>query len=197
MSDEVSLLPVIVGGAIGVAGPVALLWFQTKSDKKKARAAKFEELVSSIYDTDHWLDRQESYRVYGTAPEPTETSPVGKAKTIATVYFTRLRTDVETFADAARNQEMWQLEMATKRLANPLTFVTEGHTEAYTQYLLRARRAAQEIVGIRSARISVTGKAHARGTVTATIATAPACAEPDAALSVPRSRGMQSRPCEV
>ena len=54
------LLAVIVGGVIGVAGgvlgPALIHRLQSKDDKAKRLVAKFEELVSTVYEYDYWLE---------------------------------------------------------------------------------------------------------------------------------------------
>jgi hypothetical protein len=129
-------------GAVLVGAVIALIssWggraIDNFWDRKKRRSDKFADLVSAVYDTDHWLDRKQTFRVFGLGLEPVDASPLGKAQTIATVYFTRLTKDLDTFGSAVRTHEMWQLENRRKRLANPAAFAPEGHTEAYNQYLL-------------------------------------------------------------
>ena len=64
-TDLVStLVPVVVGGAIGLMGGWLGPWFLERkkegAEKKKRRAAKFEELVTALYEHKHWLDMMES-----------------------------------------------------------------------------------------------------------------------------------------
>jgi hypothetical protein len=135
MSDSVPVWPVVLGAGIALLGSWGSQIIQWQWDRKKRRSDKFQELVSAIYETDHWLERQRNYRVFG-APEPTDPSPLAKARTIAAVYFIRQSNDIETYADAVRKYELWQLDMAKNRLANLSAFVAVGGKETYADYFL-------------------------------------------------------------
>ena len=61
-ASNVSLWPVIVGGLLTmgggvIAGGVTFVekFVEKSAEKKKKRAEKFEELVSAVYEFDHWL----------------------------------------------------------------------------------------------------------------------------------------------
>jgi hypothetical protein len=54
-----TLVPVVVGGLIGLAGgwlgPSLLERRKEKAEKKKLRAQKFEELVGAVVEHYHWI----------------------------------------------------------------------------------------------------------------------------------------------
>lgn len=85
-----TLLPVIVGGLIGLTGGLAGPWFletrKQAAEKKKKRAEKFEELIAAIHEHSHWLDTARSIRVLGIEKE-LGVNPVTKALAIVTIYF--------------------------------------------------------------------------------------------------------------
>ena len=63
MADS-SLAPVIVGGLLALGGvaltggvSVGVRFLQSREEKRKRRAEKFEELVAALYEFDHWLDK--------------------------------------------------------------------------------------------------------------------------------------------
>jgi hypothetical protein len=56
------LLPVIVGGTIGIVGsfigPFFVQRAKDAADKKRKRAEKFEELVTAVYEHKHWIETE-------------------------------------------------------------------------------------------------------------------------------------------
>lgn len=136
-SSVQTLWPVIVGGVIGIAGgvigPGLLYWLQSKDDKKKHLAQKFEEMVAAVYGHDHWLDAQRDHRLFkGAAPD--RVAPLRKVQAISTVYFPAFEPSISRFEDAARSYELWMLATARKRLDDPQASLSEGHDEAYSSY---------------------------------------------------------------
>jgi len=87
MSD---ILSVIVGGVIGVvggiAGPPLVHWLNDKSDRRKKRAEKFEEMVNTLYEHDHWLNEARDILVFGSKGIE-GMSPLPRAQAIVAVYF--------------------------------------------------------------------------------------------------------------
>ncbi len=70
-----ALLPVIVGGIIGLlgglVGPPLAHWLGEGAARKKKRAEKLEELIGALYAFDHWLGLMRSINVWGKeATEP-------------------------------------------------------------------------------------------------------------------------------
>ncbi len=92
MADN-SLMPVVVGGLLALSGiavtgaiTLAIHWLQSGAEKKKRRAEKFEELVSAIYQFDHWVDILRNIQVYGEE-HSLEASPFAKIQAITAIYF--------------------------------------------------------------------------------------------------------------
>jgi hypothetical protein len=85
-----NLLPVIVGGLIGLAGGFIGPWFLQRakdtSERKKHRAEKFEELVQTVYEDRFWLNNVKDIRVFGDKRDEPP-SPFAKLESIAMVYF--------------------------------------------------------------------------------------------------------------
>jgi hypothetical protein len=59
------LLPVVVGSVLALLSAAYAQKLQSKTDKEKRRAEKFEELVTALYEHDHWLEDVRNYRVLG------------------------------------------------------------------------------------------------------------------------------------
>jgi hypothetical protein len=85
---DTSLLPVIVGGALALAGTLATIGVtvvrdavQHRREKQKRREDKFEELVAAVYELDHWIERIE------VGADTGQQSPFSKVQSITSVYF--------------------------------------------------------------------------------------------------------------
>ena len=73
------LLPVIVGGLIGLAGGFIGPWLLQKNkdetERKKQRRDKFEELVTALFDYEHWANVARDMYIYGAVTEIVPTLP--------------------------------------------------------------------------------------------------------------------------
>ena len=92
-----TLVPVIVGGAIAVVGgvlaPAISRSLDDKSERRKKRVEKFEELVGALFEYDEWLDDIRDIRVFGREQlEPP--SPLAKTQAIAAIYFHEFNGDL-------------------------------------------------------------------------------------------------------
>lgn len=67
---DTSLMPVIVGGVLAIAGgatsSVILHVMRTKAEKRNKRSEKFEEMVAAVYEHSHWLEQARNIRVFGS-----------------------------------------------------------------------------------------------------------------------------------
>lgn len=96
MAGEVSLWSVVVGGAIALGGVVIsnginiyMKRVESLEAKKKARAAKFEELVGTVYEFDHWIRTKRDVTVFGEE-KTLGASPLAKIDAIVAVHFPNL-----------------------------------------------------------------------------------------------------------
>jgi hypothetical protein len=138
MTDMLNtLMPVIVGGLIGIGGtlvgPPFLHWIQTKAEKKKKRADKFEELVEAIYAFDHWMDLLKSIRVFGE-DDKEPISPLAKIQAISSVYFPQFDTAISEMNTTALAYQVWMFEAGQRRIAGKIAEVKKGHIELYRPY---------------------------------------------------------------
>jgi hypothetical protein len=131
-----TLLPVIVGGLIGLTGGLAGPWFletrKQAAEKKKKRAEKFEELIAAIHEHSHWLDTARSIRVLGIEKE-LGVNPVTKALAIVAIYFPEFYDEMKEVDLAADQFETWMFEAGQKRLDGVKDF-RDGHIDAYDPY---------------------------------------------------------------
>lgn len=132
------LLPVIVGGLIGLAGgivgPPLAHWLNEGSSNKKKRAEKLEEMIGYIYGHDHWLTVMRNIRVFGEQ-DNRDPSPLPKAQAIAAVYFSDFVPELTELENVARPFELWMLEKGQQRLAGNMEGLADGQIDAYRPYM--------------------------------------------------------------
>ena len=91
-----TLLPVIIGGAIGVSGSVFGSWFiekrKEKSERKRHREKKNEEAVTAVYEFDHRLEKYRLDTAVGKEQQMTS-SPFAKLEGIVALHFPELGID--------------------------------------------------------------------------------------------------------
>jgi hypothetical protein len=108
------LLPVVVGGALALFSGGYVQKLQSKADKEKRRAEKFEELLAGIYEHDHWLNLMSNYRVLGDEP-PQGSAPLLRVLAISMAYFPELLEKISGFASISEAYEVWMLGAAQRR----------------------------------------------------------------------------------
>jgi hypothetical protein len=107
MAEDGSLWPVVAGGLLTLGGTIAAALgtvirdlVQRRSEERKRRSDKFEELVAAVYEFDHWLDRLKDRFIFG-ADLPETVSPFGKVQSISSVYFPQFSTLANDLDEAA------------------------------------------------------------------------------------------------
>lgn len=133
-----TLVPVIVGGVIGLAGglvgPPFLHHLQQKAEKKRKRAEKFEELVAAVVEHYHWFAVMRFFFISGQGSQPT-LSPITKIEAIASLYFPEFKDLVRQLDSASNNYEIWILDTGQKRIRNePGYEKLIGHDDVLTKY---------------------------------------------------------------
>jgi hypothetical protein len=127
------LLPVIVGGAIGIVASFVGPWFiervKEKNERRKRRREKFEELVSAVYEFDNWLNR---IKADGNLGEVGSSPPI-KLGVIARVYFPGFLEKISKFGGAAVDYQL-AIQRAQKRLAGKTSEINDGLMDAYNPY---------------------------------------------------------------
>jgi hypothetical protein len=134
-----TLVPVMVGGAIGAVsgwlGPWLLEGRKEAAEKKRKRAEKFEELVATAYEHQHWLNRASDILVFGNSGE-IGLSPLTKIEAISATYFPQFKLKIEALDTTARAYELWTLDAGRRRLAGEVEGLTAGGTDVYRPYLV-------------------------------------------------------------
>lgn len=138
---DTSIWPIVIGGALAIAGGavtsgLALLskHIESSSERKKRRADKFEQLVTAIYEFDHWLTSMRNIEAYGNAGE-VGMSPMAKIEALAAVHFPTFNRPIGNLSDGATVYTAWMVGAKRKRLLNQLDTMNEGLDEAYSLYL--------------------------------------------------------------
>jgi hypothetical protein len=132
------LLPVLVGGAIGIVGsfvgPFFLQRLKDAADKKRKRAEKFEELVGAVAEHYHWIGALRFFAISGQGNLPPP-SPITKVEAIASRYFPEFAGLVRQFDSASNFYEMWILGVGQKRVRNEPRYENlAGQDEVLTKY---------------------------------------------------------------
>jgi hypothetical protein len=138
------LLPVIVGGAIGIIGGLVGPYFiqraKEKADKKRTRNEKFEELMAAVVEHYHWFSAMRYFFISGQGSEPT-LSPITKIEAIAGTYFPEFQAFVQQLDSTSNDYEVWILDIGQKRLRKEPGYERlVGHAEVLTKYT-NARKA--------------------------------------------------------
>lgn len=137
---DTSLEPVIVGGLIAMGGvlisgtiTLAVSFIQTRAERKKRRADKFEEFVTAVYEFDHWLEGRRLKQAYGEDIED-GISPFAKMQSISSVYFPQFDGNLNAVSTAASRYQLWISEAAQRRIAMS-TNINDGFADAYRPYV--------------------------------------------------------------
>ena len=132
------LLPVIVGGTIGVVGSFVGPFFVQRAkdvaDKKRKRAEKFEELVAAVVEHNQWLGALRFFAIAGQGSLPI-LSPMTKIEAVVSTYFPEFEDLVRQFNTVSNNYEVWILSTGQKRERNEQGYENLiGHDDVVTKY---------------------------------------------------------------
>ena len=115
------LLPVLVGGAIGVlgsfVGPYFLQRLKDAADKERKRAEKCEELIGAVVEHYHWIGDLSYFTISGQGNQPS-LSPMTKIQAIVRMYFPTFDALALEFDTASNDYELWILSIGRQRARN-------------------------------------------------------------------------------
>jgi hypothetical protein len=127
---------VIVGGAIAIAGGLAtqilLEYLKQRSEKRKKKAEKLEELVSLIYEHHHWIQHLYEVKVQGKTGEISLTR-FAKIEAITHIYFSQFDTLVDKLAAAATTHQ--ELMLRNAQILQQLDLSIESHGPVHTGFI--------------------------------------------------------------
>ncbi|WP_339690721.1 hypothetical protein [uncultured Parasphingorhabdus sp.] len=160
MSVINTLVPVIVGGAIGVlgaiAGPPLTHWLNKEADRKKKQAEKLEELIDAIFAYDHWLTDLQNRLVFGISTVVTQ-SPLSKVVALIAIHFPQFSLVSAEFEYEAKKYVVWMSDKSQKRVAGrPPSEWIEGHQEQYSAYADKREAVLDKIKGYAKSELSTT-----------------------------------------
>jgi hypothetical protein len=131
------LLPVIVGGLIGLlggfVGPFLIQQTKDAADRKRKRMEKFEELVTALFECEHWVDNLRLRLVYGEQIA-TAISPFAKLQAISSIYFPQFAGTIGEFERRTLDYTLWMAQAGGRRTSGDLASINEGFEEAYRPF---------------------------------------------------------------
>ncbi len=130
-----TLMPVIVGGVIAIAGGILGSVFshllKTSSDRRERRRMKLEEIVTLTFEVEQWIERQRDYFWWDKQPPVIGGSPLDKCRPMISLYFPELREPMLTFWISAVNLNQWIVAGGQER--SNTGAVSQAHRDNYPQ----------------------------------------------------------------
>jgi hypothetical protein len=142
---DTSLWPIVVSGVLtGVfalggiyVGQMATAQrdaVQEVREARKRRADKFEELVATVYEFDHWLENMRQRDVFGYDNGPQTVSPFAKVQSISSVYFPQFNDLIAELDRAADQYRLWIHRAEHKRLSKNIAQLSDVFDEVIGPY---------------------------------------------------------------
>jgi hypothetical protein len=130
VSQVVSAVPVIVGGAVGIIGGLASTRYGGKliaeREFRRDRREKLERLVLAAYELDVWLKREENFILFrGT--ENLETCPLAVVETGASLFFPELDKEAQTLSATVKAYRKWLMDGRTQMNMQNSNVVPQAH----------------------------------------------------------------------
>lgn len=141
------LWSVVVGGLIGIVGtligPPTLHFLQRGEQRRQVRITKFEELISTLYEQDVWLDTLREYYVLGSV-EKYGAAPIAKAYAIAITYLPEVIKIVEELDSACNQHRTWMIDKGQERVRTGQIDIND-YGESYSPYQRAFTKALDEL----------------------------------------------------
>jgi len=124
----------LAGGMIGAAATILMSWRQARIDKAKQRAAKFEELVQSVYDLEYWLETQQDILIYGST-EKAGPSPLSRMDAIGAAYFPGFLQRIAVLKLTLAPYKFWMGQAAERKQKGDVDHTLDGLLDVYNPYI--------------------------------------------------------------
>lgn len=142
-----TLMPVIIGGVIaiagGVLGTVLSHLFKTSTDRRERRRAKLEEIVTLTFEVEQWLERQKDYFWWAKQPA-VGVSPLDRCRPMTELYFPELQEPMSKFWKSAVNMNQWILAGGQDK--SKTGAVSQSHIDSYPQVYEPFHRSHMELI---------------------------------------------------
>lgn len=129
----ISLLPVITGGIIGIAGGLGSTalgrYLQNKQDRKNIRRAKMETLVFNLSEIEGWANRIRHHFIFEEGERQYVANPCSKALGLAVVYFPELYGTANELDKAADAYELSLMELRKSQIEASQAAMTQAFAE--------------------------------------------------------------------
>lgn len=128
-----TLVWVVVGGLLTMAGGWFVEWRKQAVEKKRQRVQKFEELIAAVYELDHWMHSTRNVTAFGDnivlGP-----SPFAKVHAIAAAHFPQFNKSISQLNTQIQNYLLWMAQAGEKRLLGDLANLNAGRQEVSGRY---------------------------------------------------------------
>ena len=143
------LLSVVVGGVLALGGGAGTQWYlhglKVAEERRARRGVKFEELVSAVYDHEHWLEERRSALVFA-GQDVTRMSPLSRIEGLCAIYFPEFDGAVQELVRANSKYVRWMLGEGQKRVRGAAAVeIGEGFEPVYDAYLDARSRILEEL----------------------------------------------------
>lgn len=135
-----SLLSVLLGGGLALSGVlinsavnILMKRVDSRTEEKKRRAAKFEELVETVYELAHWLDNKRHIVAFGNEGT-VGISPMAKLEAISAVHFPNFGELITKLDGTVDLFEAWMYQAAQKRLTGDVDHMSDGVLDVADPY---------------------------------------------------------------
>lgn len=133
----IELIPVAGGALIGVLGGLAGTAYASRLSAKAEvgveRRTRLEALVTSCYEVEVWLKKEEGQFLFG-GPEVVETSPIARIEAVAKLYFSELEAPTLELSKAYLAYRGWLIAGAQLRLTAKPPALPDGYLNDFQRF---------------------------------------------------------------
>lgn len=147
----VALLPVLAGGLVAIIaaaiGPILTNIFEGKATRRQQRLTRFEEMMSSFYSYEIWVEARRLHYQFGQEA-PSMVSPLNRTATLAALHFPSVEEGIDKLRSVEKKYTVWMAESGNRRLSGKLDTVNDGFDEAYRAWygqFSQVERALQQV----------------------------------------------------